>query len=338
MDMAKSPNALELLRRDHREVLRMLRQFERTDDTREQKQLSRDIVDELDRHAALEEEVFYPYVRDTSDRLELIEEAFIEHDAAKDLMGEVRDEQPGSPRFQALMKVLGEYVALHVREEEERIFPLVEKMGIDLQALGEELAEHREDGHGRQGQGRSGTRRAASRVTERSRAHGGNGQAGKAPGHAREGHADTGRNEDRKREAGNDEHEATDTTREDRRFVEEHGDELSKSTRRALWIHSADQHADHDGQTLATRNPDVIRHWADERKATPATSPGGDADNPRVLRFDFPGYDRNLQPVSWDTWFKVFKDRDLVFLYQEKMKAGNQSNFFRLDSPDREDG
>jgi hemerythrin superfamily protein len=321
--MAKSPNALELLRRDHREVLQMLRQFERTGDPREQGQLCRDIVDELDQHAALEEDVFYPYVRDTSDRLELIEEAFIEHDSTKDLMNELRREDAGSPRFQALMKVLGEYVALHVREEEERIFPLVEKMGIDLQALGEELAEHRGGGNGHD-RGRRARERGASRAhgkehrVEHTAAHRrADKTAGLAPAHEPAGHGG-----------------AHDTAGDH----PAHGNELSRSSRHALWIHAVDQHADHDGQTLATRNPDVIRQWADERGGRPATTPGGDADNPRVLRIDFPDYDRNLQPVTWDAWLKVFNDRDLVFLYQETMKAGNPSNFFRLDSPDREDG
>jgi hypothetical protein len=80
----------------------------------------------------------------------------------------------------------------------------------------------------------------------------------------------------------------------------------------------------------------VIRHWAEERRAAPATTPGGDAERPRVLRFNFPGYDKNLQEISWDAWFNTFDERDLVFIFQEHMKAGNQSNFFKFDSPERE--
>jgi hypothetical protein len=57
-----------------------------------------------------------------------------------------------------------------------------------------------------------------------------------------------------------------------------------------------------------------------------------------VLRFDFPDYDDGLQPVSWDAWLRVFQDRELVFLFQQHRKDGRQSNFFRLDSPYREDG
>jgi hypothetical protein len=53
-----------------------------------------------------------------------------------------------------------------------------------------------------------------------------------------------------------------------------------------------------------------------------------------VLRFNYPGYggDR-LQEISWDQFFKTFDERDLVFLSQEHMKAGNQSNFFHFDRP-----
>jgi len=292
--MPKAPNALDLLRKDHRAVLTLLRKFEKSRDEREQRGVAGEIVRALDEHTALEEQCFYPYVRETTDRVDLIEEATIEHDTAKELMQEIGDRKQDYARFHALVTVLGEYVAMHVRDEEERIFPVVEKLGIDLNALGLELLERKEGG----GRGKRGN------------------------GRARHGQR----------------REANGTANDDVKFLKEHGDELSKSTQHAKWIHSVDEHEDHSGQTLATRNPDVIRQWAEERNAIPATTPGGDAGNPRVLRFDFPGYDRELQEISWDAWLRTFEDRDLVFLYQEHMKAGNPSNFFRLDNPHREDG
>ena len=318
--MAKAPNALDLLRKEHRSVLTLLRKFERSRDVREQHDLANEIVRELDEHTALEEQCFYPFVREATDRLDLIEEATIEHGSAKELMQEIGDRKQDYARFHALVKVLGEYVTLHVREEEERMFPVVEKLGIDLDALGLELVEWKEGGH---------AHRARTR---------GNGHArGSAE---RGGNGDGKRARDDREKRAHDRRDAAagDTTKDDAKFVKEHGDELSRSTQHAKWIHSTDDHEDHSGQTLATRNPDVIRQWADERNAQPATTPGGDAENPRVLRFDFPGYDRELQAISWDAWLRTFEDRELVFLYQEHMKAGNQSNFFRLDSPHREDG
>jgi hemerythrin superfamily protein len=312
--MPKSPNALELLRKDHRNVLTLLRKFERSGDEREQHDLCGEIIAELDAHTTLEEDCFYPFVREASDRFDLIEEATIEHDTTKELMQELggRDQDPA--RFHALVRVLGEYVTLHVREEEERIFPLVEKLGIDLEALGQELAERKEGPTGDAARRAAGNARKPAARAERKDRNGK--QSQRAKGAASNG----------------------DSTREDAKFVKEHGDELSRSTQHAKWIHSDDDHEDHPGQTLATRNPEVIRQWADARKAQPATTPGGDVERPRVLRFDFPGYDRELQAISWDAWLRTFNERELVFLYQERMKAGNQSNFFRLDSPHREDG
>lgn len=130
---------------------------------------------------------------------------------------------------------------------------------------------------------------------------------------------------------------ATNVTPEERKFLEEHVGDLSKTTLRAKWINNVGEKEDRPGQTLATQSHDVIKHWAEERKATPATIQSNDPQNPRVLRFDFPGYGgQSLQPVSWDAWFKPFDDRHLVFLFQQHMRDGSQSNFFHLDSPDRE--
>ncbi|HEX2915290.1 MAG TPA: hypothetical protein VH186_31285 [Chloroflexia bacterium] len=141
---------------------------------------------------------------------------------------------------------------------------------------------------------------------------------------------------------GSKDHElkGTNLTKEDRKFLEEHSDELSKSTMRARWLHSADEHEERKGQTLATRSHEVIQHWAEERQAEPATVPNTEhGDHLGVLRFNFPGYGgRSLETVSWDEWFKTFDDRELVFIFQEHKRDGQQSNFFILDNPNREDG
>ena len=131
-------------------------------------------------------------------------------------------------------------------------------------------------------------------------------------------------------------------TAADRRFLDRHGDRLSKTTHRAKWTHEAAESPDRKGQTLATRSHDVIRSWAERRKAVPATATRGPDGAPRVLRFDFMGDRGNgrsgsLEHIEWDEWFGVFDRRDLVFLYQETLRNGNTSNFFRLDNPRRSD-
>ena len=130
----------------------------------------------------------------------------------------------------------------------------------------------------------------------------------------------------------------TNVTQEEGRFLAEHSDELSKTTQQAKWIHVVSQHEDHPGQTLATREHAVIQHWAAERQAEPATVPGTEhGDHLGVLRFDFPRYGgQDLKRVSWEEWFKTFDERQLVFLYQEHKRDGATSNFFHLDSPERE--
>ncbi len=93
------------------------------------------------------------------------------------------------------------------------------------------------------------------------------------------------------------------------------------------------------GATLLTRNHDIIKHWAEARGATPATVPGTEHDKHLgVLRFDFPGFGgRELEHVSWQDWFKAFDERHLAFIYQETKTDGTQSNFFRFDSPYRQE-
>lgn len=101
----------------------------------------------------------------------------------------------------------------------------------------------------------------------------------------------------------------------------------------AKWMHGDDDEPDHAGQTLATRNPDVIRAWAEARRGVPSMFDG-------AMTLDFPhdggGIDGRLQPVPWEDWLEAFVERELVFLYQETLANGRQSNFFRLDCPERQ--
>ncbi len=127
-------------------------------------------------------------------------------------------------------------------------------------------------------------------------------------------------------------------SKDDAKYLEQYGDKLSDSTLRALWIGGTDEHEEHSGQTLATRDHEVIRRWAEERGAQPATVPGTQhGKDLGVLRFDFPGYGgQTLEKVSWEDWLRTFDHRKLTFVFQEHKKDGATSNFFHLDSPLRE--
>jgi hemerythrin-like domain-containing protein len=143
--MPRSTDALELLRRDHEELNRLFRQAVRADD-REKQQLAREIVERLRTHARVEGTVFYPFLRETTGRDDVFEEAGIEHEVALRIVEELDGDGLDSPRFDALLNVLAEYVELHMKEEEDVIFPLARKTGIDLEALGVEMLEQRERG------------------------------------------------------------------------------------------------------------------------------------------------------------------------------------------------
>jgi hypothetical protein len=116
------------------------------------------------------------------------------------------------------------------------------------------------------------------------------------------------------------------------------GPETSKSLKYSQEITSPDDDPERPGRSLATTHHEVIKRWAEERDATPATVEGTEhGDGLGVLRFDFGGKDERLRHVSWDEWFETFDARRLNFIYQEERSDGRQSNFFRTESPERED-
>jgi hypothetical protein len=118
------------------------------------------------------------------------------------------------------------------------------------------------------------------------------------------------------------------------------GQATARSLKYAQVVKSPDEIPDEPGQTLVTTDHDVIRRWAEARGAVPATVVGTEhAGRPGVLTFDFPplGDNERLRHVSWDEWFDTFDRRELNFIFEDKRADGRQSNFFHLESPERED-
>ncbi|WP_255510005.1 SAP domain-containing protein [Micromonospora sp. AP08] len=119
------------------------------------------------------------------------------------------------------------------------------------------------------------------------------------------------------------------------------GPQNSKSIKYAQEVTSVDDEPERPGRSLVTTDHEVIRRWAEARKGVPTTVDGTEHDgHAGVLRFDFPsnGREQRLREISWEEWFRTFDERRLNFIYQEERSDGKQSNFFRLESPDREDG
>jgi hypothetical protein len=90
-----------------------------------------------------------------------------------------------------------------------------------------------------------------------------------------------------------------------------------------------------DNESKTTTDHDEIRRWAEERDGRPATVKGTESgdDDAGILRIDFPGGEGDrLEEISWDDWFEKFDEENLAFLYQEQVKSGDESRFFKLVS------
>lgn len=137
-------DAIALLKADHKEVKTMVQQFNSSRSESKQAQLAEQICAALEVHAEIEEEIFYPAAREALKKNgDLIDEAEVEHTSVKELIAKIKGGQPGDDLWEAQVKVLGEYVNHHVKEEEGEIFPKVKKTKLDLQAIGEQLAERK---------------------------------------------------------------------------------------------------------------------------------------------------------------------------------------------------
>lgn len=141
----RQPDALSLLKDDHREVESLFSRFERARGETEKGRLAEKICNELELHARVEEQLFYPAVREAISDDELMNEAEVEHASAKDLIGQIQASSPADERYDALVKVLGEYVKHHVKEEEREMFPKARRAGLDLTELGEKIRERKRE-------------------------------------------------------------------------------------------------------------------------------------------------------------------------------------------------
>ena len=136
-------DAIQLLTADHKSVKALFQSFEKIkgdEGAEEEKaELVQRICAELTVHATIEEEIFYPAVREAIDDEDLMDEADVEHASAKDLVAQLESANPGDDHYDAKVTVLGEMIDHHVKEEEGEMFPKARK-AIDVHEIGAELA------------------------------------------------------------------------------------------------------------------------------------------------------------------------------------------------------
>lgn len=142
-----NPDAVQLLTEDHKKVKKLFKDFERLKDqegaAKEKSALVQQICTELTIHTKVEEEIFYPVVRESIDGEDLMDEADVEHAGAKTLIQQLEDMNPEDDHYDAKVTVLGEYIDHHVKEEHEEMFPKAKKAKVDLVELGARIAERK---------------------------------------------------------------------------------------------------------------------------------------------------------------------------------------------------
>jgi|SRR5689334_4841396 hemerythrin superfamily protein len=142
----KEQNAIQLLSKDHDEVEKLFKQFQKMSrDGSRKTEIVRQICTALTIHAEIEEEIFYPAVREALGEKgeSLMDEAAVEHEGVKNLVEQIENARGNDEMLTARMKVLCEYVMHHVKEEEGKIFPKAKRARLDMEELGAELLERK---------------------------------------------------------------------------------------------------------------------------------------------------------------------------------------------------
>jgi hemerythrin superfamily protein len=139
------PSATQIIRQDHKKVEGLFNKFEQTQGADAKRRLAENAMAELEVHAALEEEIFYPAVeREVEDAASMISEAREEHQTVKRLIAELKGMEEADEEFESQFSELVENVQHHVEEEENEMLPKVEESSLDLNSLGDQMSKRRQ--------------------------------------------------------------------------------------------------------------------------------------------------------------------------------------------------
>ena len=134
------------IKQDHREVEEWFDEYEQLESDKDRLALFNKIALALKVHTRIEEEIFYPAERGEVED-DLLDEAYVEHDSAKKMIAEIEAMKPSDEFYDAKVKVLGEYIKHHVKEEEQPggLFSQAKKGDEDLEQMGEQLKARKEE-------------------------------------------------------------------------------------------------------------------------------------------------------------------------------------------------
>jgi hypothetical protein len=143
---AKS-SIIAMLKADHKKVKKAFKDFEKLDPQEDPEQcqaLVQQTLAEVEVHAEIEEQMFYPAARGAIKEEDLIDEAEVEHMTAKVLIGQLKGMGPDDEKYAATFKVLGEYLNHHIQEEEGEIFKQITQAGAEWDTVLEEMLAQRQ--------------------------------------------------------------------------------------------------------------------------------------------------------------------------------------------------
>ena len=144
-------DAIEMLKADHKTVKGLFKKFAAlkddadADNAEEKIAVVRKICDALTVHAEIEEEIFYPAVREAINDSDLMDEALVEHAGAKDLIAQLQEMDAEDELYDAKVTVLGEQIDHHVEEEEGDMFPKAKKAKVDTEELAVAMAARKQE-------------------------------------------------------------------------------------------------------------------------------------------------------------------------------------------------
>jgi hemerythrin-like domain-containing protein len=145
-------DACDLPDADHKNVQKMFKEYEELTKSRarsatqKKMELARQICTELTVHTQIEEEIFYPACREAIKDTDLLDEATVEHQSAKELIAQIEQGGEADEMFDAKVKVLGEYVNHHIKEEKNELFPKARSARkLDLVTMRDELEARKEE-------------------------------------------------------------------------------------------------------------------------------------------------------------------------------------------------
>jgi hemerythrin-like domain-containing protein len=155
-------DATALLRADHKRVSGLFAEYKKARSSENKKDIVAKICRELTVHAQIEEEIFYPAVKQALKDKTLVPEATVEHATLKALIAQVEGGEPDNEMFDAKIEVMSEYVQHHVKEEQNEMFPKAKASKMDLMELGEQLTERKAELMAQQPEQGSSAKRAKS--------------------------------------------------------------------------------------------------------------------------------------------------------------------------------